>query len=433
MSVHITRRALIGSASAAAALWLTGCATTAAPREENIRPATFSNLGARAAPATPLTAKRIPMPVVDAFKGDGIFFFDDDEGAQFRITDLIRENNRYKVEEDYAFGKPHGFSWGSGAVGIMRDGRRVPPENPTGLRPEGDHVVIEFDGREKLELRVTLEAYDVSGQEIRDFLRTRGNMPTKAALFMGEERFPAGSVAYAATLWIIQDELLALSHTAFTGSNNIEDFSERFTKETPYCLNVLPGDGVTPVGLRFEKTIKKKTGKEKIKTRRGTKTRTVELPQNGLVNVYHTKSGTIFCQRSKPDPVVKARWDLRYLNGTRTLTVDFPTLIDSLSIGLMTANRGKLMPAFAEELTPTSRKTRVIPTAVWLKNERIRDSQYRFNKTAATAVKAAIEASRPRRKAWEAVNESDVTRRARALQAKKAASGKARRTPAKKR
>ena len=406
MSVHITRRALIGSASAAAALWLTGCATTAAP-------------------ATPLTAKRIPMPVVDAFKGDGIFFFDDDEGAQFRITDLIRENNRYKVEEDYAFGKPHGFSWGSGAVGIMRDGRRVPPENPTGLRPEGDHVVIEFDGREKLELRVTLEAYDVSGQEIRDFLRTRGNMPTKAALFMGEERFPAGSVAYAATLWIIQDELLALSHTAFTGSNNIEDFSERFTKETPYCLNVLPGDGVTPVGLRFEKTIKKKTGKEKIKTRRGTKTRTVELPQNGLVNVYHTKSGTIFCQRSKPDPVVKARWDLRYLNGTRTLTVDFPTLIDSLSIGLMTANRGKLMP--------TSRKTRVIPTAVWLKNERIRDSQYRFNKTAATAVKAAIEASRPRRKAWEAANESDVTRRARALQAKKAASGKARRTPAKKR
>ena len=264
------------------------------------------------------------MPVVDAFKGDGIFFFDDDEGAQFRITDLIRENNRYKVEEDYAFGKPHGFSWGSGAVGIMRDGRRVPPENPTGLRPEGDHVVIEFDGREKLELRVTLEAYDVSGQEIRDFLRTRGNMPTKAALFMGEERFPAGSVAYAATLWIIQDELLALSHTAFTGSNNIEDFSERFTKETPYCLNVLPGDGVTPVGLRFEKTIKKKTGKEKIKTRRGTKTRTVELPQNGLVNVYHTKSGTIFCQRSKPDPVVKARWDLRYLNAPARRRSTFP-------------------------------------------------------------------------------------------------------------
>ncbi len=432
MPVLITRRALIGSASAAAALWLSGCAATATPRE-NIRPATFTNLGARANPASPLVAKRIPMPVVDAFKGDGIFFFDDDEGAQFRITDLIRENDRYQVEEDYAFGKPHGFSWGSGAVGIMRNGRRVPPENPVALRPEGDHVVIEFDGQEKLELRVTLEAYDVSGLEIRDFLRTRANMPTKAALFMGEERFPAGSIAYAATLWITQDELLALSHTAFTGSNTLEDFSERFTKETPYCLNVLPGDGVTPVGLRFEKPIRKKTGVEKVKTRRGTKTRRVELAQNGLVNVYHTKAGTIFCQRNKPDPVAKARWDLRYINGTRTLTVDFPDLIDSLSIGLMTANRGKLMPAFAEERTPTGRKTRVIPTAVWLKNERIRDSQYRFNKTAAAAVKAAIDASRPRRRAWEAANESEVTRRARALQAKKAAGAKARRTPAKKR
>lgn len=194
---------------------------------------------------------------------------------------------------------------------------------------------------------------------------------------------------------------------------------------------MLPGDGVTPVGLRFEKTIRKKTGVEKIKTRRGTKTRTVELAQNGLVNVYHTKPGTIFCQRSKPDPVAKARWDLRYINGTRTLTVDFPDLIDSLSIGLMTANRGKLLPAFAEERTPTGRKTRVIPTAVWLKNERIRDSQYRFNKTAASAVKAAIDASRPRRRAWEAENESEVTRRARALQAKKAAGAKARRTPSK--
>ena len=99
----------------------------------------------------------------------------------------------------------------------------------------------------------------------------------------------------------------------------------------------------------------------------------------------------------------------------------------------MTSNRGKLMPAFAEELAPAGRKTRVVPTAVWLKNERIRDSQYRFNKTAALAIKAAIETSQPRRKAWEAEHESEVTRRARALQAKKAATGKARKTPAKKR
>ena len=192
-------------------------------------------------------------------------------------------------------------------------------------------------------------------------------------------------------------------------------------------MGVLPDNNVMPLGLRFQAPIVKKT------VRKNKKSRPTEAEQKGKVLVYRTKKGTIFCNKAEEKPIGEADWHLRYTNGTRTLTVDFPTLIDSLSIGLMTANRGKLMPAFAEELTPTSRKTRVIPTAVWLKNERIRDSQYRFNKTAATAVKAAIEASRPRRKAWEAANESDVTRRARALQAKKAASGKARRTPAKKR
>lgn len=422
MSVLFTRRTLLGSMSAAAALWLTGCATTA-PVQEPSEPATFTNLGARAKPATPTMARRIPMPVVDAFKGDGIFFFDDDEGAQFRITDLIRENNRYPVVENYRFGKPHGFTWGSGAVGLIRNGERLPPEHPVTLRPEDDHVVIEFDGDVNMELHVKLEAYDVSNHEIRDYLRTRGNMPTNAALFMGEERFPEGSVAYAATIWVTREELLATSSTAFTGSDTIEAFSKRFTKETPYCLNVLPGDNVHPVGLRFMAPIQKKT------VRKNRRSKPVEVAQKGRVKVYRTKPGTIFCQRSMPDAIAEAQWNLDTINGTRTLTLDFPDLIDSLSIGLMTANRNKLRPAFAEE-NVDRKTTRVIPAILWLKNQPIRDSQYRFNKTAAKAIADAVKASRPKREAWEAANESDVTRRARALQAKKAAAAEAKRAKA---
>ena len=326
MSVLFTRRTLLGSMSAAAALWLTGCAATK-PIEEPAEPATFTNLGPRATPATPTLARRIPMPVVDAFKGDGIFFFADDEGAQFCITDLIRENNAYPVVENYRFGKPHGFTWGAGAVGIVRDGQRLPPEKPILLRPEGDHVVIVFDGAKHMELHVSLEAYDVSNHEIRDYLRTRGNMPTHAALFMGEERFPEGSIAYATTLWVKQDELLATSATAFTGSNTIEAFSQRFTKETPYCLNVLSGNDVQPIGLRFSKAIQKKT------VRKSKRSRPVEVDQTGRVKVYQTKPGTIFCQRNIPDAIGEAAWHLRYVNGTRTLTLAFPDAIDPLSIG----------------------------------------------------------------------------------------------------
>ncbi len=423
MSVLFTRRTLLGSMSAAAALWLTGCAATK-PIEEPAEPATFTNLGPRATPATPTLARRIPMPVVDAFKGDGIFFFADDEGAQFCITDLIRENNAYPVVENYRFGKPHGFTWGAGAVGIVRDGQRLPPEKPILLRPEGDHVVIVFDGAKHMELHVSLEAYDVSNHEIRDYLRTRGNMPTHAALFMGEERFPEGSIAYATTLWVKQDELLATSATAFTGSNTIEAFSQRFTKETPYCLNVLSGNDVQPIGLRFSKAIQKKT------VRKSKRSRPVEVDQTGRVKVYQTKPGTIFCQRNIPDAIGEAAWHLRYVNGTRTLTLAFPDAIDPLSIGLMTANKDNLLPAFAEEKTDKRNGRRVIPAILWLKDKPIRDSQYRFNKTAAKAITDAIKASRPKREAWEADNESEVTRRARALQARKAAAAEAKRAKA---
>ena len=423
MSVLFTRRTLLGSMSAAAALWLTGCAATK-PIEEPAEPATFTNLGPRATPATPTLARRIPIPVVDAFKGDGIFFFADDEGAQFCITDLIRENNAYPVVENYRFGKPHGFTWGAGAVGIVRDGQRLPPEKPILLRPEGDHVVIVFDGAKHMELHVSLEAYDVSNHEIRDYLRTRGNMPTHAALFMGEERFPEGSIAYATTLWVKQDELLATSATAFTGSNTIEAFSQRFTKETPYCLNVLSGNDVQPIGLRFSKAIQKKT------VRKSKRSRPVEVDQTGRVKVYQTKPGTIFCQRNSPDAIGEATWHLRYVNGTRTLTLAFPDAIDPLSIGLMTANKDNLLPAFAEEKTDKRNGRRVIPAILWLKDKPIRDSQYRFNKTAAKAITDAIKASRPKREAWEAANESEVTRRARALQARKAADAEAKRAKA---
>lgn len=426
MSAEISRRLLLGTGGAAMLLWLTGCAGTDVPAEDPAAPATFTNIGPRAKPASP-RVRSIVMPTVDAFKGDGLWYFDDDSGAQFRITDSIRKNNRYPVVENYSFGKPHGFSWGAGAVGVLRRGRRMPPEVPSGLRPERDHVVIEFDNDQGLELHVALEAYDVSGEEIRDYLRNRLNMPSNAALFMGEEKFPAGSIAYAATLWVEQDELLAASASAFTGSDTIEAFSKRFTNETPYCLRVLPGENVTPLGLRFEAPIVKKM------VRKNKQSRPVEAEQKGKVHVYRTKKGTIFCNKAEEAPIAQADWHLRRVNGTRTLTLTFPRSTDPLSIGLLTHNRGKILTAFAEEVVPEENDRRkVIPAGLWLKNAKIRDAQYRFNKTAAEAIEAAIRTARPKRAAWEKANESDVTRRARALQARKEQAAAAKRTPSKK-
>jgi hypothetical protein len=436
MPAHFSRRVLLGSAGAAALLSITGCTATAssAAKKETESPysASFYNLGPRVTPATPEPGvKKIAVNVFDAFKGDGLWYFDDNVASQFIVSNE-RNGNGNRIIEHYRNGKRHGFTWGIGAVGIVRDGKRIGAQNPTALINAGDHVVLETSNQpEPLHLNLALEAYDVSGTLVREYLRTLVNMPTNAALFMGEQKFPKGSIAYAVTGWIDQDEVLAASANAFTGSDTIEAFSERFTHETPYCLRFLPGNEVQPLGLNFDKAIQKKQKVETVtvpptrKGRRATKKKVyTDLPQSGTVKVYTAKKGTIFCTREGQDPVTTAKWDLGTKNGTRVLTLDFPRSVDPLSCGLTVSAADKLLVAFAEE-KDSAGKTRVIPAYVWLKGAKIRDSQYRFNKTAADAITAAIKESSAKRAAWEQANESEVSRRARSLKAKEAASSSA--------
>lgn len=442
MPALFSRRLLLGSAGAAALLMISGCSATArsAAKKETESPysASFYNLGPRVTPATPQPGvKKIAVSVFDAFKGDGLWYFDDNVPSQLVVSNE-RNGSGSRIIERYRNGKRHGFTWGIGAVGILRDGKRIGAENPTALIDAGDHVVLETSNQPKpLHLNLSLEAYDVSGTLIREYLRTLVNMPTNAALFMGEQKFPAGSIAYAVTCWIDEDEVLAASANAFTGSDTIEAFSERFTHETPYCLRYLPGNEVQPLGLNFERAIQKKQKAETVtvpparKGRRAAKkTVYTDLPQSGTVKVYTAKKGTIFCTREGQDAVADAKWDLGSKNGTRVLTLSFPSSVDPLSCGLTADAADKVLVAFAEE-KDSAGATRVIPAYVWRGNARIRDAQYRFNKKAADAIMAAIKESSAKRTAWEQANESEVARRARTLRAQEtAASAKA--APAKK-
>lgn len=244
-------------------------------------------------------------------------------------------------------------------------------------------------------------------------------MPTTAALFLSGETFPAGSVAYAATLWVEKDEILTPSATAFTGSETLEDFSKRYMKETPMCMRSLPGRDVQAIGLLFDRPIKAK----KVRNRG----RWIEAAQSGKVRIYPTKRGTIFCQKASTEKLGNADWALSWINGTRTLSITIPDGMDPLSFGMSVANRHCLLPAFSEESKGSGRRRnrQVIPTYLWKKSCRIRDAQFRFNSKAAEAIEKALAESQPRRDTWEKENESEVTKRARAIQAKKAA-GKAR-------
>ena len=390
----LARTALIAAAGALAlgsVGSLTGCAATTA---------------ASAVPASEATAKRktepvrMPMPVIDAFRGKGIYYFDDNVRTQLFIRDEIAVNGRWDVQENFPFGSRHGFTWGSGAAAILRNGAPLDAQRPMFITLDPKrNVLIHFEGggAKPLTLRVRLEAYDLSDLPIGPYLKTRQGTATAAGYFIGNRYvFPKGSVGYRAILSIDHDEVLVPTKTAFTGADSIENFSQRFTKEIPYCLRYILGRAAEPAGLKFAAPIVKKT--------RRVKRRVEEVAQSGEVQVLPVKKGTIFCAAEGKTQLASARWNLRWVNGTRVLEFTFPDEIESVSYGLLDEHKRALHLAFAEEKVQDGRRTtvKVRPAAVWLAGREIRDAQWRFNETAADAVSDAINRTKDERRAWEA-------------------------------
>ena len=252
----------------------------------------FTNVGAAAPLALP-DAARLRISATEALSGQGMYYFDDDKAARLYIAQDKSSKDRFLVKESFDQGVPHGLPWGTGAQALVYDGVAVKPENILSATPNRDgSLSITYGDHPNMKINMKLEAFDVSGMFVRDFLRTRGNQPTLSASFVSPERkFLAGSVAYAMTLWVDQDEVLVPNLKGFTGANSIEDFSKRFAGNTPYCLRFLPGNIVQPMGMGFKEPIKGKITKVKGKS--------VEEEQSGRVSLYAAKKNTVFCSRER--------------------------------------------------------------------------------------------------------------------------------------
>ena len=379
-----------------AASLLAGCASTV------VSPAPLEQIQASTKKAQKAPDKPIPivMPTFDALRGDGLYYFDNAEPSRFFLADAIATNGRWPVKEEFRRGGAHGFTWGSGAAAVLRSGRPLDPQAAESVSLSKDGVVtihFEPEGRGKneasLTLRLKLEVYDLSGLPIGYYLVTRSGKSTPAGYFIGERFvFPKGSIGYRAVLSTPRDEVIVPTRKAFTGSETIEAFSKRFTKDIPYCLRYIPGKRSDPVGLRFEEPIAKKVVKSKGKV--------LEASQKGEAEVYAVKKGTLFCQKASERAVAKADWTLRWINGTRTISFAFPRDISPEDYGVPRAHRDALRVAMAQE--KNGRKTRLVPALLWLADRPVTDHQWRFNRRAAEAVEAAIKATEAQREAWEA-------------------------------
>lgn len=401
-------------------LLLTGCSSTLTAN--NAAKTVAEPAKAAARPKKKEAPVPVAMPAFDALKGKGLYYFDDNKGSRFYVTDTIAENGLYDVKEEFKRGEPHGFTWGTGAAAILRKGVALDPQAIEGVSLAKDrHIIVHLrsndtsrkKGKKRsedpsgLDLHMTLEAYDMSDLPIGPYLVTRTNRTTPAGYLIGSRHtFPKGSIGYRATLWVNSDEVIVPTKNAFTGSGSIEDFSKRFTKEIPYCLRYIPGRNATPLGLKFEEPIVKKTDKD-------SKGRLVEVAQKGSAELYPVQKGTIFCNRDDERSLATARWSLRYVNGSRVLEFDFPDDIRAEDFGVPRTHRDALKVAFAEERVLENGKTvrKLVPARVWRANRRITDYQWRFNETAAEAVREALEATKEARREWDAKHATKKTKK----------------------
>lgn len=412
-------------AAASALLILSGCQTTAQVSAETkaadpIEEAVTSRFDdgtygfmVSSVPTIPGAKPLRSVTTRQAFEGSGVYYFNDAEESNFRTTGKDAQG-RYTVKETYAQGKNHGFSLTTSMTPVVRNGRTVSIENPSYLTEEKDGSVTltANTGSDPLTMRVKLWAFDVSGEFVYKYLRTRLNYPTSAAETT-TARFPAGSVAYMPQVYMTQDQFVVLRPNAFTGAGSVEGFVRNFSRDIPYCLSYLAREGYKPYGVSFDSkqlaaasgatTYKTVTTTRWVKNKQGKKVKQTvtkkvpvvseaKIPATGSVNLMSVKEGTVFCERTSATPAASGTYTIQTLNGTRGLSMQFPATVRAPDTGIFELSRGAVSLALVE--MNKSGNVSVVPGYRILANQPVTDFQYRFNETAAKAVREAIAAAK---------------------------------------
>ncbi|MEF9995789.1 MAG: hypothetical protein RR784_04310, partial [Burkholderiaceae bacterium] len=109
--------------------------------------------------------------------------------------------------------------------------------------------------------------------------------------------------------------------------------------------------------------------------------------KKGKAGVDAAKPGTLFCARASEQELGQGEWEERTIGGTRTIVLSFAQQVDPLDTGVTHAEREAAKIAFIE---PTKGAPGVRPGKLYQAGARVLDYQYRFNKTAADAVRVAV-------------------------------------------
>ncbi len=310
-------------------------------------------------------ARPLSVSAIDALKGDGLFYFSGLRMVNLRIGGAA-VGDRYPLVETATDTEVGSFNGNIDVAHFVRDGERHAVGRPNFAIPAPDgSMLLVYQSASPIELRVAMKGYDVSGLPIGAFLRTPQNYTKPEAARAGEARFPPGSVAYLSTVRFLGDTLMLPKRESFTGAANTRQMVANFSRDNAYCLSYEDRNGARPYAMHF-----RDPGAAK-----------------GRVQLYAAKTGTMFCARASDDALADGTWEEVTVAGTKAIVLSFGANVDPLDTGVTDVEREAARIAFIE---PRKGNPGVRPGKLYRAGAKINDYQYRFNSTAAAAIRSAL-------------------------------------------
>jgi len=310
-------------------------------------------------------ARPVNVATLDAFKGEGLFYFSGTRMVNLRVSGPA-QGDRYPLTEKSTDGSVGAFNSNIDVRHFVRDGERLPIGQPSFAIASADGTVqLVYEASSPLHLKIALKGFDVSGLPIRNFLRTPDNFTKPEAARAGEATFPAGSVAYLSTVRFQDDVLMLPRKESFTGAANTQQMVANFSREIPYCLSYEDRSGARPYAMMFRDA----------------------GARRGRVQLFPAKTGTNFCARANEQALAEGTWEEATIGGTKAIVLSFGANVDPADTGVVDVEREAARIAFIE---PRKGASGVRPGKLYRAGARIADYQYRFNATAAGAVRSAL-------------------------------------------
>ena len=254
------------------------------------------------------------------------------------------------------------------AGSIARTTGKVFLEKPTAIeqQPNGTLRVFYGNAKNPVVVNVRLQAYNISGLKIANYLKNRDGSTSAYADGVGSKTFPEGSLAYKVETTFENDEMVLPINEKFTSAKSNKELIKNFS-DIPFCLNRTVGHSY---GIAFNPS---QVG-----------------AKSGTFSVIPVKRDTMFCQPTGERAVASGTWNAITTGKSSAIVLNMPPQVDPSEYGIESHETGVSRFAF---VAPSKGDHVFRPGQYYAKGTTVRGQRFLFNETAASAAMNALGAN----------------------------------------